>query len=1365
MALLKCKMCGGDLDIVEGSTVCVCEYCGTKQTVPSFDSEKKITLFARANRLRFASEFDKAYSIYETILIDYPEEAEAYWGLVLCKYGIEYVDDPNSAKKIPTCHRSSFDSIFDDPNYEQVIENSDIFSRVVYREEAKAIEEIRKGIVEISSKEEPYDIFICYKETDENGDRTLDSLIAQDVYDALTKKGYRVFFSRITLEDKLGKEYEPYIFSALHSAKIMLAFGTDYEYYNSVWVKNEWSRFLKLIENDKEKVLIPCYKGLDAYDMPKEFLKLQSQDMGKVGAIQDLLRGIDKILSVKQEKETIIVNQQAGVSEGFFVPILKKAQYQLENRQFEEARKTYQKVLDFAPNNQDALIGTLLCAMGLSSLEELENGTDDFRRYKEYDDINNLCNDEIKKIFKEALLKIKNNNETKAKNALEAGDYQLAKRYANNLLAINSEDGNARLFLLLAELNVKSLDELAKGTAFFDESKISNKASDELKENLEKALISIKQNNCSAIIKCISKGDYQKAKSYFENVNKRFPNDKDVIDASICLNYKVTSKDNIYKSESPINKIKLSNELSKKSEEYKAFFEKAKENQKQYYENEIEVALKKGDYSHAKNCSRIFVRCDPSNGKAYVNLLLSYSKSPNIESLPCNSYKSKLFKLALDKTEGETKKQLLCKQKEFIEKRKKKTCISAIASSAGVVSAILVVVLLVSSVIIFFSSNYFKYGAQIENGGITITTYRTIIPKEKVKIPERIMGLKVLKIGDEAFLKHKRIDTIVIPKSVTTIGNYAFCDCDSLKSIVIPNSVTTIGDHAFCGCDATIYFEAEDVPSNWDEYWYRYDINYANDNYFYCPSYRGSHRLVYGVKDADTTKDGFSYVVKNDDTCVITGFTGTSTKIEIPSTIDGYKVTSIGDYAFSNCDSLESIVIPNGVTTIGDYAFSNCDFLKSVAIPNSVTTIGVYAFCYCFRLQSIEIPNSVTTIGDSAFSNCYSLESIVIPNSVTTIGYNAFAYCNSLESIVIPNSVTEIGEDAFANCYSLTIYCEAESKPSGWDYNWNYSNRPVEWGVKAVGTTKDGFSYMVKNDDTCLITGYTGTSTKIEIPSTIDGYVVTSIGDYAFSNCDSLKSIEIPNSVTTIGDCAFYDCFRLQSIVIPNSVTTIGDYAFSDCDSLKSIEIPNSVTTIGIYAFYECHSLESIVIPNSVTTIGERAFAYCNSLESIEIPNSVTTIGDYAFYCCWSLKSIVIPNSVTEIGEYAFSNCGSLESIEIPNSVTTIGDYAFYDCSLLESIVIPNSVTTIGDYAFSNCASLKSIVIPNGVTTIGDSAFSDCDSLKSIVIPNSVTEIGEYAFVYCYSLTIYCEAESKPSGWDYNWNSSNCPVEWGYQEN
>ncbi len=365
MAVIKCKMCGGDLDISEGLSVCECEYCGTKQTVPTADNEKKLTLFARANRLRLANEFDKAAGVYETIVADFPEEAEAYWGLVLCRYGIEYVDDPATGKKVPTCHRSSFDSVMEDVDFEQACENADAVARRQYREEAKAIEDIRRGIIEVSGKEAPYDVFICYKETDENGDRTIDSVIAQDVYDALMERGYRVFFSRISLEDKLGTEYEPYIFAALNSAKLMLAFGTDYEYYNAVWVKNEWSRFLKLMEKDKTKHLIPCYKGIDAYDMPKEFHRLQAQDMGKVGAIQDLLRGIEKLLPRKESQPAATI-QTASPS----APLTTRGMLFLEDGDFARADEYFERALDADPQNSAAYLGKFLAALHTTSLED-----------------------------------------------------------------------------------------------------------------------------------------------------------------------------------------------------------------------------------------------------------------------------------------------------------------------------------------------------------------------------------------------------------------------------------------------------------------------------------------------------------------------------------------------------------------------------------------------------------------------------------------------------------------------------------------------------------------------------------------------------------------------------------------------------------------------------------------------------------------------------------------------------------------------------------------------------------------------------------------------------------------------------------
>ncbi len=380
--ILKCKMCGGDLAPTPGESVTECEFCGTKQTVPNQDNEKKLTLFSRANRLRFGCEFDKAAGIYESIIAEFPEEAEAYWGLVLCKYGIEYVDDPANGKKIPTCHRSSFDSVLDDPNLEQALENADAMARRVYRDEAKAIEELRKSIIEVSGREEPYDIFICYKETAPDGNRTVDSVLAQDVYDALTEKGYRVFFSRVTLEDKLGQEYEPYIFAALNSARLMLAFGTDYEYYNAVWVKNEWSRFLKLMAQDKGKYLIPCYKNLDPYDMPKEFAKLQAQDMGKVGAIQDLLRGIEKILGGKKTEAP--PQPTAAAASANTESFLKRAFMFLEDGNWQEADAYCEKVLDIDPENAQAYLGKLMADLKVRRQEKLKECEKPFNGSKNY---------------------------------------------------------------------------------------------------------------------------------------------------------------------------------------------------------------------------------------------------------------------------------------------------------------------------------------------------------------------------------------------------------------------------------------------------------------------------------------------------------------------------------------------------------------------------------------------------------------------------------------------------------------------------------------------------------------------------------------------------------------------------------------------------------------------------------------------------------------------------------------------------------------------------------------------------------------------------------------------------------------------
>ena len=475
---------------------------------------------------------------------------------------------------------------------------------------------------------------------------------------------------------------------------------------------------------------------------------------------------------------------------------------------------------------------------------------------------------------------------------------------------------------------------------------------------------------------------------------------------------------------------------------------------------------------------------------------------------------------------------------------------------------------------------------------------------------------------------------------------------------------------------------------------------------------------------ADTYGD-FNYSVLDDGTVTITRYSGSAKKVDIPKTIDGKSVTSIGDCAFSNCTSLTSITIPNSVTGIGANAFEYCSNITSLTIPDSVTSIGYGAFNGCTSLTSITIPNGVTSIGGSAFEgtalldkqttpvkyadswvvNCDSdVENVIIKSGTKGIANSAFSWCSSLKSITIPDSVTSIGYNAFFNCTSLK---------------------------------------------------------SITIPDS-----VTSIGESAFDSCSNLTAIDVEvgnNNYTSVNGVLFNKgkteliCYPAgktdKSYNIPNSVTSIDYQAFTYCTSLKSITIPDSVTSIGEFAFENCKSLTSITIPNSATEIGFGAFSGCASLISITIPNSVTSIGNVAFSDCTSLTSITIPNSVTEIGSSAFSRCTSLTSITIPDSVTSIGDWAFSGCTSLTSITIPDSVTWIGDWAFSGCTNLKSITIPNSVTSIGYLAFGGCTSLTSITIPNGVTSIGEYTFgyyvdenydakklkdfkIYCYSGTV-----------------------------
>ena len=275
--------------------------------------------------------------------------------------------------------------------------------------------------------------------------------------------------------------------------------------------------------------------------------------------------------------------------------------------------------------------------------------------------------------------------------------------------------------------------------------------------------------------------------------------------------------------------------------------------------------------------------------------------------------------------------------------------------------------------------------------------------------------------------------------------------------------------------------------------------------------------------------------------------------------------------------------------------------------------------------------------------------------------------------------------------------------------------------------------YLTFDKKTGTVTNCDPSVTKANIPHTIKGVTVTSIGGSAFRYCTSLTSVTIPDSVTSIGGWAFTDCASLTSVTIPDGVTSIGEYTFSWCTSLTSATIPDSVTSIGEFAFHNCKSLTSMTIPRSVVSIGYDAFGWCESLTSVTILDGVRSIGNSAFTDCKSLTSVTIPNSVTSIGRGAFSSCASLTGIWVAEGnshyvsdasgvlfnkdkktlVQCPGAFAVY--------TIPGSVTSIGDDAFSGCASLTSVTIPDSVTSIGNYAFSCCGSLTDVYFTGTET--------------------------------------------
>ncbi len=415
-----------------------------------------------------------------------------------------------------------------------------------------------------------------------------------------------------------------------------------------------------------------------------------------------------------------------------------------------------------------------------------------------------------------------------------------------------------------------------------------------------------------------------------------------------------------------------------------------------------------------------------------------------------------------------------------------------------------------------------------------------------------------------------------------------------------------------------------------------------------------------------TVTDGKATITDVDETI--------SGDVTVPDTLGGYPVTNIGDYSFSECSNIISIIFENTVTDIGVHVFSGCCSLENIAIPDSVISIGENYFNDCSLLKKIEISENNKIYSSDECGALFNKDKTQlikypigntrtqyeIPNGVTSIAKYAFRECNSLENIKIPYSLTSISDYAFYECYSLA---------------------------------------------------------SVTIPDN-----VTSIGTGAFAYCTSLENITIPDGVILIGEGAFVES-GITAIVIPDSVITIESAAFANCDFLENVVLPKNLTRIENYLFHLCSNLKKVNIPENVTYIGEMAFIGTN-LDEVALPEILTCIGDYGFYGT-TLKKIDIPASVKEIGMNAFAYSSALEEVNIAANSSELLHGAFLCCYSLKSVTFCN-IETIGVYAFGECISLRSLRLPESVSHLKEGAFGDCLTLDNVYVYNkniAITDI------------------------------------------
>lgn len=688
---------------------------------------------------------------------------------------------------------------------------------------------------------------------------------------------------------------------------------------------------------------------------------------------------------------------------------------------------------------------------------------------------------------------------------------------------------------------------------------------------------------------------------------------------------------------------------------------------------------------------------------------------------------------------------------------------SIIKKSTKKVFSTMLALLIVISIFTVLPITANAYGDYTDENGLTYILHddntATVIDYNEAKtdivIPSVVNNYyTVTEIEENVFTNCKKVESIIIPDTVTTIyGDKGFENCISLKNIDLGGGITQFGCQMFSNCQS---LETITIPEQITSI----GLAYGYDSYF--PGCTSLHTINFNAKECDYI-DTEAFKIPSLKTLNIgstveylgSGAFENCSNLETVNFESG--LMEIPSLTFYGCTGLKNVNFSNTITKIGDQAFKNCFSLKNVTLPNRLSTIDVCAFANCKSLQSLSLPNSVSELGDSCFAGCTSLKSIELSDNISVLNGGLFYNCSSLESITIPKNITKINKYSCYYEFDYGLDCDTE-------YNdkiifegcnnlktLNYNAKNCKQGSYGEYYDDDYYEYdgyyedsvfkipslktlNIGSDVEVLPKGMFIGCTNFEDINFASDSSLQSIDGRTFYGCENIKQINLPNSVMAVGKEAFANCSSMETLTLSNSLSTISEKAFENCSSLKNLTLPTSVRTIKANAFYNCSSLSAIEINNGVTGIEEYAFGKCTSLKTVNLPSTLSSMGKCVFYGDTSLTSATLPSKLTDIEQETFYECSSLKNISIPQNVKSIGDSAFYNCKSLSKITFNKKLQRIGESAFKNCTSLTTVSIPSSVSEIYSNAFDGCKKLSKLTIPNGVNSIYSYAFFNCTSL-------------------------------